>query len=98
VVPGSGDPCPRCGKATQIREHKSITDRELRQPFYYSRWFYCRNPRCRTTTIVPDRYRVFNVEPEVQHRLGQIAEQLSLAPLVEPRDLVTAASSAEVPW
>jgi hypothetical protein len=93
VIPGRGDPCPRCGKATQIREHRAITDRELRRPFYYRRWFYCRNPRCRTTVIVHDRYRVFNVEPE------QIAEQLNLAPVFEePIDLVTAASSAEVPW
>jgi hypothetical protein len=87
VIPGRGDSCPRCGKATQIREHRAITDRELRRPFYYERWFYCRNPRCRTTTIVPDRFRVINVGPEVQHRLAQIAEQLSLSPFVEPRDL-----------
>jgi hypothetical protein len=74
VVPGRGDPCPRCGRATEIREHKSISARELRRPFYYSRWFYCVNPRCRTTVILSERYRVLNVE--VQHRLGQIAEQL----------------------
>ena len=63
VIPGSGDPCPRCGRATEIREHRAITNRELRRPFYYARWFYCRNRRCRTTTIVPDRYRVLNVGP-----------------------------------
>ena len=94
VVPGRGDPCPRCGRATEIREHKQITARELRRPFYYARWFYCVNARCRTTVIVADRYRVFNVESVV--RLAP--EQLSLATLVEPRELVTAASSAEVPW
>ena len=98
VVPGRGDPCPRCGKATQIREHRAITERELRRPFYYARWFFCVNPRCRTTVILSDRYRVLNVGPEVQHRMARIAEQLNLAPLLD-RDLaVTAASSAEVPW
>ena len=58
VVPGRGDPCPRCGRATEIRQHRCISARELRRPFYYARWFYCRNQRCRTTVIVPDRYRV----------------------------------------
>jgi hypothetical protein len=59
VVAGSGDPCPRCGCPTQIREHGAITDKLLAQPFYHSRWFVCRNHRCRTSTITPDRFRVF---------------------------------------
>jgi hypothetical protein len=97
VVPGRGYPCPRCGKPTQIREHRAITDRELRRPFYYERWFHCQNPHCRTTVIVPDRYRVFNIQPEVQRRMAQIAEQLALAPC---NDWMTTAdsSSAELPW
>jgi hypothetical protein len=89
VVPGRGDPCPRCGRATEIRQHTCIGARELRRAFYYARWFYCVNPRCRTTVIVPDRYRV--LKPEVQHW------QKQLSPLLD-KDLVTAASSAEVPW
>jgi hypothetical protein len=92
IVGSSGDPCPRCGRATEVREHKFITAKQLRKAFYYSRWFICVNPRCRTTTIVPDRFRVLNdPEPEVERRLEQIAEQLG-------SDWVTAASSAEVPW
>jgi hypothetical protein len=86
VVPGWGDPCPRCGRATEIRQHRCISARELRRPFYHARWFYCLNPRCRTTVIVPDRFRV--LKPEAQKQLS---------PLVD-KDLVTAASSAEVPW
>ena len=34
VVPGKGDPCPRCGRPTQIREHGVITDKHRRQPFF----------------------------------------------------------------
>jgi hypothetical protein len=80
VLDGRGDPCPRCGRPTEIREHACITDRERRRPFYYRRWFYCTNRRCRTTTIVPDRYRVPGAA--VERRLEQIAEQLNLGPMV----------------
>jgi hypothetical protein len=96
VIPGKGDPCPRCGQATEIREHKCIGARELRRPWYYARWFYCVNPRCRTTVIVVDRYKVFNVKPPVQHRLAQIAEQLDLPTC--GWFTTNSSSSAEVPW
>lgn len=58
IIPGEGDPCPRCKKPTQIREHLEVLQSHLNQPFYYSRWFNCENPRCRTTLIMPERYRV----------------------------------------
>jgi hypothetical protein len=93
IVGSSGDPCPRCGQPTEIREHRYITAKQLRKAFYYSRWFYCTNARCKTTTIVLDRYRAFNVEPEVERRMTAIAGQLGLA----LEDEVTADSSAELP-
>ena len=74
VVPGRGDPCPRCGRATEIRQHTRIGPTELRRPFFYSRWFYCRNPRCRTTVIVPDRYRV-----EAQKQLSPLEDLVTAA-------------------
>jgi hypothetical protein len=58
AVEGEGDPCPRCGRPMQIREHCRITEKQLRQPFYYSRWFLCCNPRCRTTLFMPERFKV----------------------------------------
>jgi len=58
IVPGDGDPCPRCGQPTQIREHKVINERELARPFYYSQWFNCTNASCKTTVIMPSRYIV----------------------------------------
>jgi hypothetical protein len=61
-----GDRCPRCGQWTQVRAHKEITDKQLSQPFYYSRWFVCVNRRCRTTLIMPERFKMFNELP--RHR------------------------------
>lgn len=54
-----GPPCPRCKHATAVREHPAITEKQLRQPFYYSRWYICRNPACKTTTIMPEEFRVY---------------------------------------
>jgi hypothetical protein len=95
VIVGSsgGCPCPRCGRATEIREHRYITAKELRKPYYYRRWYFCRNPNCRTSIIVLPEFRVFNVEPETERRMTTITKQLGLA----LQDKVTA-NSSEVPW
>jgi hypothetical protein len=63
-----GDPCPRCGRTTKVCEHEHITDKQLKKPYYYSRWFYCQNPHCKTTVIMPERYKVFNSEQKAQRR------------------------------
>lgn len=80
IVGSDGDPCPRCGQPTQIREHKTIRPRELRQPFYYWRWYYCTNRKCKTNTIVPPRFRVYRDEAvsEADRRLVAIKEQLGM--------------------
>jgi hypothetical protein len=31
IIPGDGDPCPRCLQPTEIREHIEITEREMRR-------------------------------------------------------------------
>jgi hypothetical protein len=60
IVPDEkGDPCPRCGQPTQVREHKAITEKHLAQPFYYTRWFNCTNDDCQTTLIMPEHYKVW---------------------------------------
>jgi hypothetical protein len=48
----------------QVFEHREITKKHRRQPFYYSRWFCCMNDGCKTTQVHPDRFRVWNVEGE----------------------------------
>lgn len=65
VISGHGDPCPRCGQPTEIREHITINEKHLNQPFYYSRWFCCMNNRCRTTLIMPPRFIVWPENREV---------------------------------
>jgi hypothetical protein len=82
VVGNDGPPCHRCGCATEIREHKVIGPKELRRPFYYSRWYNCANRACRTNLIMPDQFRVFP-ESEVpqpsesERRLEAIQQQLT---------------------
>ena len=41
VVTENGPACPRCGRPMQVREHDRIREKQLQQPFYYSRWFCC---------------------------------------------------------
>jgi len=60
VIGVSGPPCPRCKLPTEVRAHRAITDKELQRPFYCSRWFICRNKRCKTTVIAPEEFRVWN--------------------------------------
>jgi hypothetical protein len=60
VVPGEGDPCPRCCQPTEIREHQEITAKHLRQPFYFARWFHCMNPACKVRMHCAERYKVWN--------------------------------------
>jgi hypothetical protein len=57
VIPGDGDPCPRCGQPMQIREYDGIDEKQLREPSY-TRWFCCMNKTCKTTLVMPARYRV----------------------------------------
>ena len=58
VVGNDGDPCPGCGKPTQIREHPAITEKLLRQRYYFWRWFYCTDQRCDVTTHLNPIYKV----------------------------------------
>ena len=55
-----GDPCPRCGVPMQIREPNGMGDRQRRQQFFYTRWFCCMNKQCKTTLVMPARYKVAN--------------------------------------
>jgi hypothetical protein len=65
VVAGEGPPCPRCARPTQIREHDRIKAKHLRQPYYFTRWFYCTNARCKVTLHMEERFKVWtSQEPE----------------------------------
>jgi hypothetical protein len=57
VIPGDGDPCPRCGEPMQIREYDGVDAKQLGQSFF-ARWFCCMNKTCKTTLVMPSRYKV----------------------------------------
>jgi hypothetical protein len=60
IVGFDGPPCPRCGRPTETREYERITEKELAQQFYYSRWFMCQNRECKTQVITAPEFKVFN--------------------------------------
>ena len=68
IVGNDGEPCPRCGRLSEIREHKGITPKLLRQPFYFSRWFNCTHGDCRTTIFMLDEFKVYNDNPAYPDR------------------------------
>jgi|HubBroStandDraft_6_1064221.scaffolds.fasta_scaffold2596375_1 uncharacterized protein with PIN domain len=55
-IPGA--PCPRCKLAMTVFEHQEITDKLRRQAVYYSRWYRCDNPGCKTTQVMPPEFKV----------------------------------------
>jgi hypothetical protein len=57
VIPGDGDPCPRCGNPMQIREYDGVGEKLPNRPFF-TRWFCCMNKTCKTTLVMPARYKV----------------------------------------
>jgi hypothetical protein len=58
VVPGVGDPCPRCGEPMQIREYADPKEKQEERAYFYTRWFCCINKTCKTTLVMPARYRM----------------------------------------
>lgn len=88
-----GPPCPRCGHDTQVRVHKRITDKLLRQPFYYSEWYYCSNKRCRTSLLMPDKFKVY---PDVAEKVQYADEGLTRRLDAVKRQLMPA--GGPLPW
>jgi hypothetical protein len=60
IISVDGPPCRRCGCPTEIREHERITEKEVAKPFYYRRWYNCRNKKCQTNIIHADEFKVWN--------------------------------------
>jgi hypothetical protein len=42
-----------------------IGEKQLRAPFYYSRWYRCMNAECQTTLIMPNEFRVYPETREI---------------------------------
>jgi hypothetical protein len=58
VISGDGDPCPRCRKPMQIREYVDLKEKQEGRVRFYTRWFCCMNKMCKTTLVMPERYRM----------------------------------------
>lgn len=85
VINTLGEPCPRCGGPTEVREHTEITEKHLAQPFYYSRWFFCTNRQCRTQLIMPSKFIVWGENgPKRDVAMERIEAQLQPPPGLEP--------------
>jgi hypothetical protein len=71
MVPGVGDPCPRCGKPMAIFRHGTISDRQKRAPFFYRRWHRCLSTSCKTCVVLRDEDRQWNIDGEDRTNLEQ---------------------------
>lgn len=60
VVEPDGTECPRCFAVTETRQHTYISQKLLNQPFYFKRWYTCKNQQCKTTTFMLEDWKVFN--------------------------------------
>ena len=74
IVSEDGPPCPRCGRPMQVREHDRIREKQLRQPFYYSRWFRCMYKGCKIKIVHREEFKVWS--SDVNQRLEAIRQQL----------------------
>jgi len=56
IIAGNGDPCPRCGDPMQVREYEKVDEKPAHE--FFARWFCCLNKTCKTTLVMPARYKV----------------------------------------
>jgi hypothetical protein len=77
IVMGTNGPeCPRCGNGpSEVREHKDINSKVLKQPFYYSRWFRCLDPLCPTTIFMREEFKVWNPNDRARQLLANQHER-----------------------
>jgi hypothetical protein len=57
-IKSDGEQCPHCKKTMQRRGHTTISDKQLKQPYYYSEWDYCYP--CKHVQHY-EKFKVFNV-------------------------------------
>lgn len=42
-----------------------LTEKVIKAPFYFARWFRCINPACRVTLIMPPQFKVYREDRQV---------------------------------
>lgn len=75
ILDEKGPACHSCERPTQVREHIAISAKQLRQPFFYSRWYKCINNQCRTTLIMPNEFKVMNNNAKAAYYKDQEVER-----------------------
>lgn len=67
-VDNDGLPCPRCGVTSETRKHTTpLSEKVLKQPFYYTVWFNCKNQACKTTIFMSEDYKIMNNNLAARH-------------------------------
>lgn len=67
IIEPDGTTCPRCGHEAQTRRHAHLSEKVLRQPYYYLFWYNCINPECKTTIFMLDECKVWNKNEAAQN-------------------------------
>jgi len=57
IISKSENFCKHCNSKLEWRSHAHIKQKHLNQPYYFSKWEYCRN--CKTTWL-HEEFKVFN--------------------------------------
>ena len=50
--------CSNCGSLMEVRKHKTITEKILKQPYYFSEWNVCRE--CKRVQHFEDN-KIYNI-------------------------------------
>lgn len=99
VLDENGPLCPRCKRPMEVRVHKRITPRMLRQPYYYSRWHNCYYRDCKTTIVHLDKFKVYPIErlktTREEHKIKSWLDEL--APEEQER-LIAVQNQLKPPW
>jgi len=56
----------------QLREHRRIRPRHLRQPFYYTRWYFCVTDECPTRLVMPEEFKVLRGKRPPESAQGRL--------------------------
>jgi ribosomal protein S27E len=86
VPDAHGPPCPRCHRTMEVHEHDHIGEKQLRGPWYYSRWYCCVHSDCKTNIVHDARFKVINDPPwwvSDDEESVQMTEQPSPPPVYE---------------
>lgn len=77
-----GKNCIKCGKPTEVREHTHISEKQLRQPYYFSKWYNCNNPTCKTSIFMDEKFKVWNRNKAAQ-KIKEVQEYYQMTKFIQ---------------